>query len=149
MATTAKKFPQISGMTLVVSSFILYLTNMAVLFIAQQLFPDAIVLGTHSLSYWWALAMSMGELTILGAVVMPFVGKYEKMRQKVFSPMEWTALYLVVNAVGLWVISRFSEQFGLGVTSWMVVVSLAIVLDVVQGMVMMAYGKMQENTLSE
>ncbi|MEO8581414.1 MAG: hypothetical protein ABI425_02410 [Patescibacteria group bacterium] len=141
MATT-KNFPQISGMTLVISTLVLFVTNVAVLFIAQSLFPKAIVLGTHALSYWWAVGMSMSKLAVIGAIVMPFVSKYEAARQRIFSPIEWSVLYLVVNVATLWVISRFSEQFGLGVSSWMVIVGLAVVLDVAQGMVMMVYGKM-------
>jgi hypothetical protein len=136
--------PQMDGMTLVNSTLLLWVVNMAVLYIAQMLFSQSIVLGTHSLSYWWALGMSMGKLSLIQAFVMPFVGKYEAMRGKIFSPMEWTGLYLVVNVVGLWVISRFSEQFGLGVSSWMVIVALAIVLDIAEGMAMMMYGSMMK-----
>ncbi len=142
--TPTKKFPQISGMTLVISTLVLFVTNAVVLYAAQMLFPKMIVLGTHSLTYWWALGMSMSVLSILGAIVMPFVSKFEEQRQKMFSPVEWSVLYLIVNLIGLWVIARFSEQFGLGVKSWMVVVGLAVVMDVAQGLTMMAYGKMQK-----
>ncbi|MEP7167246.1 MAG: hypothetical protein ABI758_04675 [Candidatus Woesebacteria bacterium] len=140
MATT--KLPEITGMTLVLSTLVLFVSNAIVLYFAQMFFPHAIVLGTHALSFWWAIFMSMGKLSLLGAAVMPFVGKYENMRHRIFSPMEWSVLYFVVNFIGLWIISRFSEQFGLGVTSWIVIAALALVLDIVQGVVMMAYGKM-------
>lgn len=139
---TTEKFPQVSGMTLVISTFILYVANAIVLVLAQMFFPEHIVLGTHALPYYWAVFMSMGKLTLLTTFIMPFVSRYELMRKKIFSPVEWMALYFVVNFVGIWVISRFSEQFGLGVTSWTVVLVLAAVLDFVQGMVMMAYGSM-------
>lgn len=122
----------------------MFITNAVVIVLAQMLFPQAIVLGTHALSYWWAVGMSMSKLAILDAVVMPFVSMYEKKRRKIFSPKEWMALYFVVDLVGIWGISRFSEQFGLGISSWMVAVVLAVVLDFVQGVVMMAYGKMMK-----
>jgi hypothetical protein len=128
-------------MTLVVSTAILYVVNAVILIAGQTLFPKNIVLGTHALSYFWAIFLSMGLLSIVGAFVMPFVGKYENSRSKIFSPVEWSALYFVVNFVTIWVISRFSEQFGLGVTSWIVVLLLAVAMDVVQGMVMMMYGQ--------
>ncbi len=134
------KLPEVTGMTLVISTFIMFAVNAVVLYLAQMFFPKNIVLGTHALSYWWAIFMSMGKLSLIGALVMPFVGKYENMRHRIFSPMEWMVLYFVVNFVGLWVITRFSEQFGLGVTSWTVIAALAVVLDVVQGIAMMAYG---------
>jgi hypothetical protein len=139
------KFPEVSGMTVVVSTAIVFVVNAIVLYLAQMFFPKNIVLGTHSLSYFWALYMSMGKLALLTAFIMPFVGKYENMRNKIFSPMEWMALYFVVNFVGIWTISRFSEQFGLGVTSWVVVLALAVVLDVAQGIAMTVYG----NTLKK
>jgi hypothetical protein len=140
----AEKFPQVSGMTVVISTVILYFVNAIILVLAQMFFPQHIVLGTHALPYYWAVFMSMGKLTLLTTFVMPFVSKYELMRKKIFSPMEWMALYFVVNFVGLWMISRFSEQFGLGFTSWTVVLVLAAVLDFAQGMAMMAYGSMMK-----
>lgn len=136
------KLPEVSGMTVVVTTAIIFAVNAIVLYLAQMFFPKNIVLGTHSLSYFWALYMSMGKLALLTAFILPFVSKYEIMRNKIFSPTEWMALYFVVNFVGIWLITRFSEQFGLGVTSWVVVAALAVVLDVAQGMVMMAYGSM-------
>jgi len=143
-----KNFPQISGMTLVISTFILFGVNIVVLFIAQMLFPQNIVLGTHSLTYQSALAMSMGVLSYLISFFMPFVSKYELMRAKIFSPFEWSALYLVVNLIGLWLITRAAQQFGLGVTSWMVIVPLAIALDVAQSLIMMIYGNLNKKSLN-
>lgn len=139
MATT--KFPEVSGMTVVISTALLYVANAIVLIAGQMLFPKNIVLGTHALSYFWAVFLSMSALTLLTTFVLPFVSRYENMRQKMFTPAEWMGLYLGLNFAGIWAITRFSEQFGLGVTSWMVVLILAIVMDVVQGTTMMVYGQ--------
>ena len=144
MADKLKQFPQISGMDLVLSTVVVFIVNVVVLFIAHMIAPNAYVLGTHSLSLWWAIKLSMGELALLCGLVMPFVGMIEQNRQKVFSPIEWSTLYLIVDVVGIWAISRFSEVYGLGVSSWMVVLPLAVALDVVQGMVMMFYGQMMK-----
>lgn len=140
----AQKLPEVSGMTVVVTTGIIFVVNAIVLTIANMFFPQHIVLGTHALPFWWAVCMSMGKLALLTAFVLPFVSRYENMRGRIFSPPEWMGLYLVVNFVGLWVITRFSEQFGLGVTSWVVVLGLAAVLDVFQGMAMMAYGSLMK-----
>lgn len=142
MANT--KLPEVSGMTVIITTVILYVVNAIVLGLSQMIFPKNIVLGTHALSYIWAIFLSMSALSILGSFVMPFVGKYENMRNKIFSPVEWSLLYFVVNFVGIWSITRFSEQFGLGVTSWMVVLVLAIVMDIFQGIAMMVYGNAQK-----
>jgi flagellar biosynthesis protein FliP len=64
------------------------------------------------------------------------------MKKKALSAMDWMVGYLVIDFVAVWVISRFSEQFGLGVAHWWVVLVLALVLDFVQGMgMMMVYPK--------
>ena len=142
--TQAVSQTQNSGMMVVISFFTLLLVNSVVLYIAQMFFPKSIVLGTHALSFWWAVGMSMGKLALIGTLAIPFVHAYEIKRRKMLSSMEWMVVYFVLNFVGLWLITRFSEQFGLGVTSWMVIAGLALVLDVVQGAAMMTVGKMQE-----
>lgn len=144
-----KNFPQMLGTTLVMSTAVVFVVNVIVLFIAHMIAPHAYVLGTHSLNMWWAIKLSMGELALLCGVIMPFVGIIEKNRQRIFSPIEWSTLYLIVDVIGLWAISRFSEQFGLGVSSWMAILPLAIALDIFQGMSMMAFGKMLENKTSK
>ena len=50
-------------------------------------------------------------------------------------------LYFIVNALGLWFITRFAEQFGIGASSWKVIVVVALLLDMAQGMAMMALQK--------
>ncbi len=149
MADKVKQFPQMSGMMLVMSTVVVFIVNVLVLFVAHMIAPQTYVLGTHSLDLWWALKMSMGELALLCGLVMPFVGVIEQKRQRIFSPIEWSVLYFIVDVLGLWMISRFSEQYGLGISSWVAILPLALVLDVVQGMVMMAFGKMATNMMSK
>jgi hypothetical protein len=50
--------------------------------------------------------------------------------------------YFAINIVALWEITRFAENLGLGVSSWVVVILLAAALDWAQGMAMMAAGKL-------
>ncbi len=74
------------------------------------------------------------------------------MMGKALTTAHWMAGYLAINFVGLWVISRFSEQFGLGISAWWIVLILAAVLDFVQGMGMMLVfpkPKMEEVTVVE
>lgn len=130
-----------SGMILVVTFLATLVVNALVIYLANSFFPYWVVLGTLTISLWWAVFHSMAALALIGTFAIPFVRKYEKSRGKMFSSMEWMAVYFVVNLVGIWVIARFPEQFGLGIRSWMVAVILAVILDFLQGMVMMQLEK--------
>ncbi|HZZ98368.1 MAG TPA: hypothetical protein VFG51_00365 [Candidatus Saccharimonadia bacterium] len=128
---------------MMVKTFVaMFVVNGVVLYVANMLFPSSIVLGNMSLSPMWAILLSMGALALVETLVMPFAHEIEKMMGRVMKPYEWMIKYLIVNFLSLWVITRFSGQFGLGVKSWLVVLVLAAVMDFVQGVVMMGMGKM-------
>lgn len=132
-----------SGMMLVATFFVLFGVNAVVLFLANMVFPTQVVLGTLALSPLWAIVHSMGALALLNTFSIPFVHVYENKRGKMFSPMEWMLAYFVINLAGIWVIARFPDQFGFGVTSWMVVGVLAVALDFLQGLAMMQLAKVK------
>lgn len=135
--------PQNSGLMLVISYVVLFVVNSLVLMLANRLFPDQVVLGTAALTPLWATCLSMGKLALINTFGIPFVTEYELRKKTIFTPIQWMVTYFLLNAVGLWLISRFSEQFGLGVRSWLVVVLLAAVMDLVQGIVMMQLEKIR------
>lgn len=141
MAKQTMKFEHNPGMMMVISYVALLLSNVVVLHLAATWFPQYIVLGTMSLTRTWAIFMSMGKLALLGTLAMPFFTEWELRRGQALSPIDWTAGYFVVNFVGLWLVTRYAEAYGLGVTSWVVAAALAFALDLVQGMVMMKLEK--------
>lgn len=57
--------------------------------------------------------------------------------------MDWMKLYFVVNTLSVYLITRFAEIYGLGVSSWIVVLVLAALMDIVQGVSMMQLGKVK------
>lgn len=132
-----------AGLVLVKSLLVMFVINILVVFLAHMVFPAYVVLGTGTLSIVWALALSMGILSLIDTFTIPFVRVFENYRKRMFSPVEWMVTYFVINFVGIWLISRGAEQLGLGVRSWIVVLVLAVVLDVVQGMAMMKLEKMK------
>lgn len=134
---------QSTGTILVLTYFALFAVNAVVLYVANMFFPKQIVLGTMSMDTTWAIVHSMAALALIGTFALPFIRQYENSRKKMLSSMEWMVYYLILNVVGVWVITRFSDQFGLGVSGWYVVVGLAVVLDIVQGAVMMGLQKMR------
>ena len=131
------------GLTLVFSYFVLFFVNLFVVYIANQLFPQDVVLGTYSLSTWWALHHSMTKLALINTFVIPLVYYHEWKRGSVYSPKEWMLAYFAVNTVAIWGITRFAQVFGLGISHWWVALLLAAALDWAQGIAMMALGKLQ------
>jgi hypothetical protein len=131
------------GIVMVLSYFVVKGVSAAVIYLANMWFPAQVVLGTVSLTMWWAVMLSAGTLALITTLVMPFLSEIEHRRGRLLSPVEMMVIYLVVNFAGLWVITRFAEVFGLGVTSWMVVLALAAVLDFFQGIAMVALEKIR------
>lgn len=141
IALSKEKVQAKHSLMVIYSFFTLFLVNVLVVYLANFFFPAYVVLGTGTISYWWAVCHSMGKLALIGVAAMLLVTYYEWYRGKNFSPKEWMATYLVVNFVGLWAIARFATNLGLGLSSWVVALFLAAILDWVQGLAMMALGK--------
>lgn len=139
MAKEVKK-PE-TGMILVKTFGLLLGVNSAVLYLAHLLFPNEVVLGTLNIPMWWAVVESMGILALIGTFAVPFIREYEYKSGKMFTNKQWMGTYLVLNFVGVWVIARMAEFVGLGISSWVVALVLAIVLDAAQGAGMMKLEK--------
>lgn len=135
--TKAFSFTDNPGMVFVLSYVVLFGVNAVVLLLANAFFPENVVLGTYALSPRWSVFLSMGTLALLDTFAIPFARELERMKGRPLTTQEWMVKYFFLNFAGLWLITRFSEQFGVGVTSWGVVGLLAIVLDFVQGAAMM------------
>lgn len=127
-----------------ITFFLIWLVNALVIALANVVFPNNIVLGTMSLSYYMALLLSSGVLAWVATLVLPLFTEIEMRKQMVLTPQHWMLGYLIINVVSLWVLARFAEAIGLGISSWVYVLGMSAVLDFVQGMVMMAYGEAQK-----
>lgn len=115
-----------------------------VIYVANMFMPEQVVLGTMSLSPWWALALSAGKLGLIATAASILLAEWDNRRRKMMTPMQQMLAYFVVNVAGLWFISRFAEVYGLGLGSWVVVVVLAAIVDFVQGFAVMSSMKMMK-----
>lgn len=131
------------GIVLVSSYIALFFVNAVVIWLAHGFFPDHIVLGTISLTALWAVILTSGKLSLLNTFAIPFIREYEIRRKKMFSPTDWMIFYFFLNFGGVWLITRFPNQFGTGIKTWFVAVVLAVVLDIFQGVVMMQIEKLR------
>lgn len=124
---------------------IMYIVNAPILYLANMLFPEQVVLGTATLSLMWAVVLSMSALSLILTLLIPFLHEIERKLDRDLTMQEWIGAYLAINFGGIWLISRFSEQFGLGVSSWLVVLGLAVVMNLVQGVIMMQFEKFRKS----
>jgi hypothetical protein len=131
------------GMVMVVTFFILLVVNTLIVYAASWYFPKYVVLGTSTMNPTWAVIHSMGFLALIDTFALPFIREIEKFKGRMLTSGEWMLKYFLLNFAGIWIITRFSEQFGLGIAAWWVALVLAAVLDVVQGLVMMQVEKMR------
>ena len=136
---------QETGIALSVSFVVLFLTNVFGIYIANMFYPKMVVLGTFGLTSYEALLLGAGTLAVMNTLLMPLFHMYENSRKKMLSSMEWMIGYAVMNVVALWLISRVPTIFGVGVSSWMSLVALALVLDFIQGLGMMGLEKFKKS----
>ncbi len=136
-------FKKETGMVLVISYFVLLLVNYILISLANIFFPEHVVLGTISLTPVWAGIISMSALSLIVTFAVPFVRVYEDARSKILTTRDWMLLYFILNFVGVWLVSRAATQLGMGISSWVVALVLAIILDTAQGVVMMQIEKMK------
>ena len=135
-----KKHP---NLILVLSYFLLFGINSLVIFLANQYFPQEVVLGTAHISKTWAIIHSMSALALLNTFAIPFLQIYEEKQTRILAPHEWLIFYFVFNSAGLWLISRFANQLGLGLQAWPSITALAASLSFAQGIIMMLLEKVR------
>ncbi|HBC45136.1 MAG: hypothetical protein UX08_C0003G0086 [Candidatus Collierbacteria bacterium GW2011_GWB1_45_35] len=124
--------------------FVSLVLNSLVILIANALFPAQVVLGNANSNLWWAVFHSMVMLTLIGTLAVPLFEWKQKMLGRALTTKEWMIGYLAINFVGVWVITRFSEQFGLGISGWWVGLLLAVAFGFVQSKGMMKVFKKEK-----
>lgn len=132
------KMPVMTSMEMTGGFFVQLIVNSIVIWLATNLFPNQVVLGNANSSLGWAIFHSMIMLSLIGTLAIPLFEYWQGLKGKMLTGKDWMIGYLVIDFVAIWVISRFSEQFGLGISAWWVGLLLAIVLDFAQGLGMMA-----------
>lgn len=141
IALSKEKVQAFQGINFILTFVIMMIVNVVVLMLANLVAPNHVVLGTYSITPWWATYHSMFKLSVVTTLFMPLVTFYEWKNKTVFSPKQWLMTYFVVNLVMIWEITRFAENLGFGVSSFLVVVILAAVFNLAQGSAMMFSGK--------
>lgn len=109
-----------------------FAVNALVLYVANMLFPSNVVLGNMSLSPTWAILLSAGALAVLSILAVPVI-EYAQEMMGPFTMTHWIVGYLIINFAGIWIVTRYAEQFGFGISAWWVGLIIAAVTDLLQG----------------
>lgn len=105
------------------------LLNAVILFVGSILFPTNIVLGNYTLPPVLA-ALATGVLLTGVMALTESAIKYFKLKIK--KEMQLAMVYLVGNILGLWVLARLANYSGFGVSSYVVVIILGLLLNTMQ-----------------
>jgi hypothetical protein len=141
IALSKEKVQAVHGLNMIYTFITMMVVNTILLSLANAVAPEHVVLGTYSISHGWAIYHSMFKLSVIATLFMPLITLYEWKNKTIFTPQQWMMTYFVVNVVSLWGITRFAENLGFGISSWVVLVIVAAVFNFVQGMAMLAVGK--------
>lgn len=141
IALSKEKVQVIYGLRLFYSLITLFLVNNLVLHLANMLSPTHVVLGTYSISHWWAMYHSMLKLTLITTFAMPLLTYCHWKKGLTFTQKHWFLTYLVLNFAAIWGITRFSQNLGFGITGWGVALILAAVFASAQGLGIMTLNK--------
>lgn len=144
MAPKTKPSTDNPGMILVITYLTLFVINILVIYLANLLFPQYVVLGTAHVSKTWAILHTMGILALVDTFAIPFFREIEKAKGKMFTSKDWMAAYFILNFVGVWLITRLADQLGFGITSWVIAAILAVILNLAQGIAMMQLQKLHQ-----
>lgn len=105
------------------------LVNAIVLYVGSMLFPTDIVVGN---STWSPLFAALVTGVILSGVMALPEPILKSLKLKIKNEMYWALLYLVFNILGLWVLARLANYSGFGVSSYIVVIVLGLIMNMLQ-----------------
>lgn len=115
------------------------IANAIVLYLSNMFFPTYVVLGNNVLSPILATVVTgflLAAITALPLPIMKAVGLKTK------NELYLAVVYLIFNVVGLWVLARLANYVGFGVSSYIVILVLGFVLNILQyGVWKMVSGK--------
>ena len=130
--------------TMIIEFLSIWVANIVIILILSALFGANIVLGTANLSAPLALVISGFILTVVAFIVPVAVDKTGFSKTLSKNEYAWAGIYLVIYFVAVWAVKRFAELTGLGVSSLLYVLILAVALTLGGWGVAKAVGMMND-----
>lgn len=131
--STKKTFTLTTSSEISKMYFVHFALNALILSLATLIVPKAVVFGTEFISPSWGIFHVVSLLSLIGILFVPVFELVRENIQRELSMQDWMLGYFVINFVSIWVISRFAEQLGFGISAWWVGAIIAVFLDFAQG----------------
>ena len=106
-----------------------YFVNAVILYFASLLFPNLVVFGTASITYWEALLVTALLITAALMLTAPIA---KTLKFSISDPKLMGLTYGVVNITAVWILARNANWTGFGVSSSWIALVLGVVLNLVQ-----------------
>lgn len=133
---TSSSMNPMTGLTELALMFVAFFAvHTLVLFLGDLFLGDMVVLGHHIFSPLRGLIQSMLFFTVLVVAAVPVIEVIANSLRVKLGMMHWIGVYLVINSIALWATARMAEMLGMGISGWEVVVGLAAVITLAQGLV--------------
>lgn len=134
-----------TGIVIPMIFLLMFIVDSLLIHLANQFFPEAIVLGNDKIKYLWAIIHSMSTLALINTLMLPIMRLYENAKKASLSIQEKFVFNFLTNLGGLFLISRLAVQLGLGISAWYVTALLAIIFSTVQMMVLILFHTVKKN----
>lgn len=132
---TTKLNYHFTGRQLTMTFIAFFVIHAVIIYLANRFFPGNVVLGNHFFSPMMGLLYVTVPFTIIAVGAMPLIAEVAEMMKRKLSNMHWMVAYLIINTAAIWVLARFAEWIGMGISSWMVALGLSVIVTFLQGMV--------------
>lgn len=98
--------------------FSYWFVNALVFYFAAKVFPESVVLGTWKFSSLEAAIYSSFWLTVLIWTTWDFV--FSRVKKVSFNG-NWISIFYfwLMNGLSVWLVARFSQYTGLGISNWL------------------------------
>lgn len=113
--------------------FVYFFVDLIVLLSTAVLIPSSLVLGTNLVTPLMALILASFLLSFLVVSTVPIMELVVSRLKYEFTSRDWLAVFVVVNVFFLWLLARFAQVVGMGISSWMIALAIGIVLSLIQG----------------
>lgn len=116
------------------------------IFIGSLLVPANVVLGNDKVGAFAAVLVSGFILVALDYIVIAVI---RNMKIKIKNEYAWPVMFLVINGVILWIIKRFADLTGVGISNFVYVGVLAIAITAAHLGITKLSGIMKEAPVSK
>ena len=109
--------------------FVFWLVNSFIFYFAAFVLVGLVVIGNARLTAFMASVISGFLLALADVAIMPVCNS---LSIKLKDEWQWVLVYLFINVLGVWVIARYADLTGVGITNAWMAVFLGIVLNLGQ-----------------